>query len=71
MGTYRFYWFQGRNLLVDDQIFKRGGDFKKRENQISRRLSLFFSFLSIKTMSHFVPVIPVSPETALKETCLG
>ena len=30
-----FYWFQGRNLLVDDQNFKRGGDIKKREDQIS------------------------------------
>ena len=30
-----FYQFQGRNLLVDDQDFKKGGDIKKRENQIS------------------------------------
>ena len=39
------YWFQGRNLLVDDQNFKRGGDVKKREDQ--RRF--FGVFFSIKT----------------------
>ena len=39
-----FYWFQGRNLLVDDQNFKRGEDIKKREDQISisRRESTCF-----------------------------
>ena len=46
------YWFQGRNLLVDDQNFKRGGDVKNREDQISRGKSCF-SFLSIKTYVTF------------------
>ena len=40
------YWFQGRNLLVDDQNFKRGGDVKKREDQISRGGVLFFFFVN-------------------------
>ena len=59
-----FYWFQGRNLLVDDPYFKRGGDIEKRQDQISSGESFFL-------MSHFVPVIPVSPDTTLKERCLG
>ena len=33
-----FYWFRGRNLLVD---FKGGGDIKKREVQISKEEFLF------------------------------
>ena len=41
VGTALFYWFQGRNLLWDDQNFKRGGDDKKEENQISREGVLF------------------------------
>ena len=34
---------------------------------------LFFCFINQKFMSHFdfVPVIPVSPDTILKERCLG
>ena len=31
-----FSRFEGRNLLMDDQNFKRGGDVKKREDQISK-----------------------------------
>ena len=65
-----FYWFQGRNLLVDNQSFKNGGNVKKREDQISRG-SLFFLFYQSKLMSHFVPVTPVSPDTTLKERCLA
>ena len=60
-----FYWFQGRNLLVDDQNFKRGGDMKKRKDQIPRG-SLFSPFLSIKTLLYFVPVFPVFQDTILK-----
>ena len=33
-----FYWFQGRILLMDEQSFQRGGDIKRRENQISSRI---------------------------------
>ena len=47
-----FYWFQGRNLLVHDQNFKRGWDIKKKEDQISRGKS-FFPYLSIKTCVTF------------------
>ena len=36
VGTALFYWFQGRNLLRDDQNFKRGGDFKTGEDQKSK-----------------------------------
>ena len=62
-----FYWFQDRNLLVDDQNFKRGGS-----NIIKYQGgSHFFSFYQSNLMSHFVPVIPVSPATTLKERCLG
>ena len=52
-----FDWFQGRNLLGDDQNFKRGGEVKKGENQISRG-ELFFLFCQSKLLSHFVPVFP-------------
>ena len=34
--TAVFYWFQGRNLLGDNQNFKRGGHVKKGKDQISR-----------------------------------
>ena len=64
-----FYWFQGRNLLVSYQNFKRRGDIKKREVQMSRE-GVFFITQS-KLMSHFVPVIPVSRETTLKKRYLG
>ena len=48
-GKFSFiYWFQGCNLLLDDQYFKRGEDIKKREDQISYDQMSFFSFLSIK-----------------------
>ena len=50
--------------MVDDPNFKRGGDIEKRQDQISSGESFFL-------MSHFVPVIPVSPDTTLKERCLG
>ena len=63
------YWFQGRNLLVDGQNFKRGGDIKKRKVQISRGESLF-PFLSIKTYVTFVSVIPVSPSIKLMTALL-
>ena len=38
-----FEWFQGWNLLGDDQNFKRCGDVKNGENQISK--GMVFSFL--------------------------
>ena len=59
-------------LLVDDQNFKRGGDVKKTEDQISRGGVLFFFFVN-QNLSHFdfVSVIPVSPNTTSKEKCLG
>ena len=60
------YRLQGRNLLVDNQNFKRGEDIKKREDQISRGGGLFFLFYQSKLMSHFVHVIPVSPDITLK-----
>ena len=62
-----FYWFQGRNLLGDDQNFKRVGDAKKGESQISRG-QRFFLFYQSQVLSHFVPV---SPDTTLKERSLG
>ena len=62
------YWFQGPNLLADDQNFKMGGDIKNREDQILRWgvWGLFFLFHQSK-----IPIILVSPDTALKERCLG
>ena len=61
MGASFFYWFQGVNLLLDDQNFKRGGDIKMREDQISMvqglhvfsawRVSVSLLKLSFKT--HF------------------
>ena len=61
-----FYWFQGRNLLGDNQNFKIGGDVKNGENQISR-VEWFLLFYQSKLLSHFVPV---SLDTTLKETSL-
>ena len=54
------------------QNFKRGRDFKDRADQISRG-SLVFLFYQSRLISHFdfVPVIPVSPDTTLKEKYLG
>ena len=65
-GNIFFSWFAGRNLLVTDQNFKRGGDIKKREAQISREKCLFLFYQS-KLMSYFVPVIPLFQNTTLKE----
>ena len=45
-NTALFCWVQGRNLLGDDQNFKRGREAKKWENQISRGRSLFFFFIN-------------------------
>ena len=47
-----FYWFEGNKLVVDDQNFKRRGDARKREYQISRG-RLVFLFNQSKLMSHF------------------
>ena len=47
-----FYWFQDRNLLGDDENFKRGGEVKKWANQISRGC-LFFFFIDQK-FSHIL-----------------
>ena len=64
-----FYSFQGHNLLIVDQNFKRGGNVKNREDQISMGQSLCIN----KNVCRFgfVPVIPVSPDATLKERCLG
>ena len=48
-----FNRFQGRNLLGDDQNFKRGGKVKKEENQISKWEGGAGFFLSIKTFVSF------------------
>ena len=61
-----FNWFQGVNLLGDDQNFKRGGEVKKGENQISRG-KLFFLLYQSKLLSHFVLVFP---DTTLNERSL-
>ena len=57
---------------MDVQNFKKVGDVTKGEDQISRGV-LFFFFINQNLISHFdfVPVIPVSPDTALKWRCLG
>ena len=65
-----FYWFQGRNLLVDDRNLKRGGDIKEGGSNIKGE-PFFFFFYQSTLMSHLAPVIPVSPDTTLKERCLG
>ena len=51
-NTALFYWFQGQNLLGDDQNSKKGGEVKKGEDQISRG-EYFFLFLSIKSLVPF------------------
>ena len=67
--NFFFYSFQGHNLLIVDQNFKRGGNVKNREDQIS----MGQSFCINKNVCRFgfVPVIPVSPDATLKERCLG
>ena len=37
-----------------------------KSGRIKYQGGVFFIFFSIKTMSNFVPVIPVSPDTILK-----
>ena len=49
-----YYWFKCRNLLGDDQNFKRGEDVKKGENQ-NIKGECFFLYQS-KFLSHFIPV---------------
>ena len=44
--SHFFYLFQGCNLLVDDQSFKRGEGIKKRENQMSKGGAFFFFFIN-------------------------
>ena len=51
-NTSLFCWFQGRNLLEDDQHLKIGSDILKKEKQISRR-RVFSPFLSIKNIVIF------------------
>ena len=46
-----FNWFEGWNLLGDDQNFKKGLGIQKEENQISR--GEFFFCQSIKTFVTF------------------
>ena len=53
---------------MDDQNFKKGGNFKKREDQVSIGES-FFLFYQSKLMSDFY-FVPVSLDTTLKEKCL-
>ena len=47
-----FNWFEGWNLLGDDQNFKKGLGIQKEENQISRGEFFFFCQL-IKTFVTF------------------
>lgn len=51
-----FYWFNGRNLMGDDQNCKRSG-YNKTDNQISKWKS-FFLFYHSKILSLFVAVYP-------------
>ena len=55
---------------MDDQNFKKVGDIKKREDQISSG-EVFFLSCQSKLMSHFATVILVSPDTTFKGKCLG
>ena len=66
-GHSSFLLVSRSELLRDDQSFKRDREVKKGENQISKG-SLFFSFINQNFLSHFVSV---SPDTTLKEKCLG
>ena len=61
-----FYWFQGRNLLGNDQNFKRGREVKKVEKKISREESSFL-FHQSKLLSNFATI---SPDTIIKERSL-
>ena len=48
-----FYWFQGRNLLGDDQNFNRRGYVKKMRESNIKGGSLFLNFFSIKIFVTF------------------
>ena len=62
-----FNWFEGWNLLGDDQNFKKGLGIQKKENQMSRG-DFFFFVSQSKLLSHFFHVFP---DTTLKERSLG
>ena len=60
-------WFQGQNLLGDDQHFKKEWGSQKGGESNIKEESLFLFYQS-KLLSHFVPV---SSDTILKERSLG
>lgn len=60
-------WFQGPYLLGDDHNFRRRGEDRKEDNQMSRGESCFLFYQS-KYLSQFVPL---SLDTALKMRSLG
>ena len=68
-----YYWFQGRNSVIHwwvIKISKRVWGYQKEGGSNINGGVFFFFFHQSKLMSHFVPVIPVSPDTTLKEICL-
>ena len=54
-----------RNLLLDDQNFKKSGDFEMGEDQISSGES-FFLFYQSNLMPHFVPVSPDTTDNFIR-----
>ena len=54
-----------RNLLLDDQNFKKIGDFEMGEDQISSGES-FFLFYQSNLMPHFVPVSPDTTDNFIR-----
>ena len=69
MGAELFltHWFQGRNLLGDDQNLKHGWRSRKGGESNIKEESFFF-FINQNSFSHFVPAYP---DTTLKERSLG
>ena len=51
-------------------MLKRCGNVKQKRGLNIKEGILFF-YHQLKLMSHFVPVTLVSPDTTLKERCLG
>ena len=67
-----FYWFQGRNLLMDKQILKGVGVSKRGRIKYQGGVC-FFLFIN-QNLCHILLLLlitPVSANTTLKERCLG
>ena len=64
------FFFNGFKAVWMTKISKGMGMSKRGRFKYQEGV-LFFFFYESELMSHFVPVIPVTSDTALKGRCLG